>query len=234
MGKPKLNKDDYIGKTYTNWTVKDVIVKQLKNGKFTSYFVCECKCGKIKEVYYYSVTSGDSQSCGCLYKDLNGIKTRFKPIHGLTNTRIYKIWQGIYARCYCPSKKNSKYQKKQIRICEEWHDFQNFYNWSIANGYDEKAPRGKCTIERIDNDGDYCPENCVWETMSTQQRNKDLMSNNKSGENGIAYYPNRGKNGYYSVSIGVDGSQIYLGGSTDLEKAKKLRKDGEIKYWGKG
>ena len=64
------------------------------------------------------------------------------------------------------------YGGRGVKICDEWSNFENFWNWSIANGYDKDAPRGKCTIDRINVYGDYCPENCRWVDMKTQCSNK--------------------------------------------------------------
>jgi hypothetical protein len=81
-------------------------------------------------------------------------------------------------RCY---NQNCKYFKnyggRGISICDEWkNDFQAFYDWAMANGYDETATKWRCTIDRIDVNGDYCPENCRWVDMKTQQNNR---TNNK-------------------------------------------------------
>jgi hypothetical protein len=81
-------------------------------------------------------------------------------------------------RCSNPSDKNyNRYGGRGISVCDEWReDFQAFYEWAIANGYDETAPVGECTIDRIDNDKGYAPDNCRWVDLKTQQNNK---SNNR-------------------------------------------------------
>ena len=88
--------------------------------------------------------------------------------------RLYRVLQDMKSRCYNPKNRNFKnYGGKGIKICEQWlNNYLEFEKWAFANGYDENAERGKCTIDRIDNNKDYCPENCRWVDMKTQHRNK--------------------------------------------------------------
>lgn len=94
--------------------------------------------------------------------------------HGMSNTRLYGIWNSMKQRCYNPSDRGYKwYGARGIAVCTEWRDdFLAFYNWSMANGYQPDAPRGVCTIDRIDTDGDYCPNNCRWTSIQEQERNR--------------------------------------------------------------
>lgn len=91
--------------------------------------------------------------------------------HGLSNTRLHKIWHSMYCRCYYKSTNQYKnYGGKGIKVCKEWkhiEGFVNFYNWSIANGYKDNL-----TLDRIDNNKDYSPQNCRWVTYKQQCRNK--------------------------------------------------------------
>ena len=125
------------------------------------YYLCKCDCGNYKVAYKFNL--GISvKSCGCL--DLEK-KTK----HGLYGTRIYREWQGIKRRCYY-KKDNaySYYGGRGITVCDEWkNDFMAFYNWAMANGYSEVL-----TIDRINNDGNYEPNNCRWITQKEQQSNK--------------------------------------------------------------
>lgn len=91
--------------------------------------------------------------------------------HGMYNTRIHRIWHSMYCRCYyAGTNKYNNYGGKGIKVCEEWkhtQGFINFYNWAMGNGYDESL-----TLDRIDNDGNYEPQNCRWVTPKQQGRNK--------------------------------------------------------------
>ena len=91
--------------------------------------------------------------------------------HGLSKTRLHRIWHSMYCRCYYPSTNQYKhYGGKGIKICEEWkhiEGFINFYNWAINNGYEENL-----TLDRIDNNKDYCPSNCRWKTSKEQSNHR--------------------------------------------------------------
>lgn len=94
--------------------------------------------------------------------------------HGLSKTRLYRVFKSMKDRCF---NKNNAYYKnyggRGITICREWlDDFAAFYNWALCNGYDENAPKGECTIDRINNNGNYEPSNCRWVNNKVQQSNK--------------------------------------------------------------
>jgi hypothetical protein len=113
------------------------------------------------------------KSCGCLASELSAgrIKKRFpNPYH---TDRLYGVWTGMRYRCNNPKSKHyPDYGGRGISICKEWESYEAFRKWAISNGYDEKAPRGSCTIDRINVDGNYCPENCRWVNMMTQVHNR--------------------------------------------------------------
>lgn len=140
-------------------------------------WLCKCDCGTIKKVHRSHLKSGKSKSCGCLSREIasNSICMRNKT-HGLyeSNLRLYNIWHSIKQRCYYDKNINYRnYGGRGITLCDEWlNNFKSFYDWAMKNGYDKNAPRGKCTIDRIDVNGNYEPNNCRWVTQKQQSRNK--------------------------------------------------------------
>ncbi len=128
---------------------------------------CMCDCGMLHNASISQLNNGHVQSCGCLQ-----IECATK--HGGNGTRLYRVWGSMKGRCNRPKDKRYKeYGGRGIRVCAEWeHDFAAFREWALANGYKEDAPKGTCTIDRINVDGDYSPDNCRFVS-------KDIQANNK-------------------------------------------------------
>ncbi len=167
------------------------------------------KCGFCGEEFRTQIKSvkrkrGGTKSCGC-YNKRRASETH--KTHGLGYTRLYTTWSDIKSRTL--NVKNHKYIDyggRGITICDEWKDdFMPFYNWAMSNGYEENKG---LSIDRINNDGNYCPENCRWTTKTIQQRNQRIYKNNKSGYKGVFFVKKTNK---YTSYINVNNKKIYLG-----------------------
>lgn len=143
-----------------------------------TYWICQCDCGNIKDVRSDSLLSGAIKSCGCLKKKQDRINLTKNHSHKTSGKRIYDIWYHMKGRCYNEhDARFDRYGGRGIKVCDEWKDsFESFYSWAMANGYQDDL-----TIDRIDNDGDYCPSNCRWATHQEQSRNRSTNINIKIG-----------------------------------------------------
>lgn len=136
-----------------------------KFGQQIWLFECDCVLKTRKQLALNNVKTGKTKSCGCETKRIVTIK------HGMSGTRLHRIWTNMHYRCY--NKKCRRYKDyggMNIQIHNEWlgtNGFQNFYNWSMKNGYQDNL-----TIDRINNNFGYSPDNCKWSTNLEQQRRK--------------------------------------------------------------
>ena len=139
------------------------------NGRTT--WECLCDCGNTVNVIQKNLSNGNTKSCGCMQKD---IVSSIRKIHGKSKSRLYTLYEGMKARCNKTNSETYKYYGgKGVRVCEEWEkDFLTFEKWMLDNGYDENLPRGVQTIDRIDPNANYSPDNCRLITITEQQRNK--------------------------------------------------------------
>lgn len=166
-------KNNEIGKKYGRLTVLKKFSKEDAKGRKRTFLKCICDCGNEVTVRMDIIKSGQSKSCGCYHIDI--CKEGCKPKkHGMTNDRLYNVWQGIKQRCYYPKHDHYKYYGgRGIKMCDKWkNDYLTFYKWAMKNGYDKDAPINKCTIDRIDVNGNYEPSNCRWVDQKTQMANK--------------------------------------------------------------
>lgn len=155
----------HAGEKFNRWTATDYI-EHRKNTKGISLifqrFICDC--GTEQMIRIGSVISNNSKSCGCL-------KRRNDQSH---NKRLRNIWHQIIRRCTNPkSNRYKNYALRGITICDEWAlDYKSFETWALNNGYVEPL-----TIERIDNDKGYYPENCTWIPLGQQALNRTTTKN---------------------------------------------------------
>lgn len=160
-GKPK----DITGQRFGKLTaIKLDHIERVKQGT-VHYWLYRCDCGNEKVIRKGEVSQGGSQSCGCFLKE--SVKQR-TTTHRQTHTRLYRIMHDMKQRCLNPNNVNYKhYGARGIKICESWlNDFENFKHWAINNGYKDNL-----TIERIDFNGNYEPDNCKWILLSEQVKN---------------------------------------------------------------
>lgn len=126
---------------------------------------CICDCGNTKVASGALLRMGRVKSCGCLLPEANycmNVK------HGMSDSHLYAVWNSMKGRCYNPNNCSYKrYGARGITVCKEWIDFEGFSLWALSSGYKEGL-----SIDRIDNDGNYCPENCKWSTTKEQNNNR--------------------------------------------------------------
>ena len=135
-----------------------------ENGYKRRLVLCLCDCGEEKIIGLNDVRTGHTKSCGCYSKE---VTSGNKKTHGMRHTRIYNIYHHIRGRCL--SKTNQKYKnygERGIKICGKWMTFEGFYE-DMKEGYQDHL-----TIDRINNDGNYCKENCQWSSLEMQSLNK--------------------------------------------------------------
>lgn len=168
----RVNFKDISGEKFGRLTVLRYLeIKERENRNRN--WLCECECGNIVQVNGAKLTSGHTQSCGCLVNEhIKNLNLKYKN----PCKRLYSVYKAMLSRCYDTSNNRySDYGERGIRVCNDWlgeYGYDSFSEWAFLNGYDEKAETGQLTLDRIDVNGNYEPTNCRWITNQEQQNNR--------------------------------------------------------------
>lgn len=165
----------YLGQTYTikigdKFNRLTILSLHKKHSDNKVYASCLCECGNVRpSILVRSLLSGNTKSCGCLNRDLT-IARNYK--HGDANrenkSKLYRIWADMNRRCRDKRRDDAcYYANKGIIVCEDWKNYNAFKFWALKNGYNDSL-----TIDRIDSNKNYCPDNCRWIPFSEQSRNR--------------------------------------------------------------
>ena len=177
-------------------------------------WVCECDCGSEHRVLSGNLRSGDIQSCGCLMKDVH---TK----HGMYTTKTYATWEAMNQRVNNPNSTHySYYGGRGVSVCDRWSSFEAFY---CDMG---ERPEGM-SLDRIDANGDYTPENCRWVSHTAQMENRRAQKNSPYGIGGVGIT----KSGKFRVRIKSGRKERHLGVFSDFFEACCARKSAELKFF---
>ena len=187
-----------------------------KSSRKYRYGLFECQyCNKEFESITSNIKIKNIISCGC--RRVQILTNINKKTHGLTYHKYYQTWRDMINRCTNPkNKKYMDYGGRGITVCEEWLDVRNFVAWCDLTRPDTEG----LSLDRIDVDGNYEPNNCRWADASTQALNQRISKSNTSGFVGVDFKPNENK---YVARITVLGNRVYIGTFKVIEEAVQAR-----------
>lgn len=197
------------------------VIKLHRKDSRSASWLCRCVCGTERVYSTSKITGGGMyggrykpvKSCGCKKNARGGAV--------IENKRLYNTWYYMNNRCYDSSADNyERYGGAGVTVCDEWReDFNTFVEWANANGYKDGL-----TIDRIDPDKPYSPDNCRWADYYTQAQNRGMLKANKTGVIGVSFNTRFNK---YTASIRRNDLRKYLGSYDTLEEASDARKKAE-------
>lgn len=142
-----------------------VVVQENGKIKGKTSWLCKCDCGNERVAIGTYLKTGHTKSCGCLLEETR--KLPKKTTHKQSKSRLYKEWCSMKSRCGDGYHGKENYKEKGITVCDEWQKFEPFAEWALSSGYKDDL-----TLDRIDNDKGYSPDNCRWVTMKAQENNR--------------------------------------------------------------
>lgn len=172
-----IHKNVFSGFKSGHLTLINRFKKEDKNGKNVRYYwKCLCDCGNYKDVREYELKSERVSTCGCQSWGHNITVFKYKDNDtkkGEKYYRLYRTWCGMRGRCRDSGTYYPEYSGRGIKVCEEWEQsYSAFKEWSIKNGYNDNLNGHEQSLDRIDVNGNYSPDNCRWTDNITQGRNK--------------------------------------------------------------
>jgi len=200
----------------------DPIVYTNGQKKRMGYFLCEC--GTLIKTAIGDVKNGKSLSCGCLERELTS--ARFTT-HGKSKRSEYNAWSDMIRRCYKETDKAyPNYGGRGIKVCGRWLDKEI----GLSNFLEDMGDRpDKHSLDRIDTNGDYCPENCRWSDWSNQLYNRRRLPSNNSGVTGVCFDK---QTSTWMAYIKKGGKTVNLGRYKCIEDAAQIRREAEIDMYG--
>ncbi len=157
---------NYVGRKYARLTVLSQETRLNAQGFWQTWCTCQCRCGNTHICTAHGLQSGSTRSCGCLMRETSAALGKKHRTHQMSKTRLYYIWHHMKRRS-TGEESVEHYASRGITCCAEWLVPENFFTWARANGYNKNKE-----LDRVDNNGNYCPENCRWTDHHTQTRNK--------------------------------------------------------------